>query len=83
MVDVDNLDKKGKDKDRGDKEENRSKNGNDVTLTPQWVYGIRFKDVKYFIEFISEYEIAYFVGKVVIILNTKSCKQRHYMQHRE
>lgn len=53
----------------------------DFTLVPNWVYGIRFKDVKYFISYIDQNEIIYFVGKVVVLYNLRSEKQRQYLHH--
>lgn len=53
----------------------------DVYAVPQWIYGLRYKDLKYFIDFINENEIAYLIGKTVVILNLKSNKQRHYLEH--
>jgi WD40 repeat protein len=49
-----------------------------------WVYGIRFRDVKQFIEYIStssEELLLYFVGKVAVIYNIKSQRQKHYTGH--
>jgi len=50
----------------------------------KWVYGIRFRDVKQFIEYVSissEELLLYFVGKVAIIYNIKSQRQKHYTGH--
>lgn len=51
----------------------------DFTLTPRWIYGVRHNDVKYFVDFVSQDELIYFVGKAVILHNLKSLKQRHYL----
>ena len=38
--------------------------GCDLGLKVDWVYGIRYKDVKYFVEFNGGNEVVYFVGRL-------------------
>ncbi len=52
----------------------------DLNGKPNWIFGIRYKDVRQFIEIVGD-EIVYFVGKVAIVYNTKSEKQRFYTGH--
>lgn len=60
---------------------NKNTDLSDILITPSWVYGIRYKDVKYFMQFAHENEIVYFVGRVIVIFNIKSLQQKHYLQH--
>jgi hypothetical protein len=56
----------------------------DINPSPAWVYGIRYRDVRQFMEYCSEGGeelLIYFVGKVVVIYNVRSRKQRHYLGH--
>lgn len=58
----------------------------DITPSPAWVYGIRYHDVRQFVEYArdegeGEERLIYFVGKVVVLYSIRSRKQRHYLGH--
>lgn len=56
----------------------------DINPFPSWIYGIRFQDIKQFIEYSSSYNdefIFYFIGKAAILYNIRSHRQTHYLGH--
>lgn len=58
--------------------------GFDINPSPSWIYGIRFEDVKQFMDYSCSYGeelIFYFIGKAAIIYNVRSQKQSHYLGH--
>lgn len=57
----------------------------DINPSAKWVYGIRYQDVKQFIEYVKDGDrelVIYFIGKVAVIYNTHSHQQNHYLAHR-
>ncbi len=52
-----------------------------------WVYGIRLGDLKRVVKAVEydngEMEIVYLVGKVCVLYNRHSKRQRHYRQHKQ
>ena len=58
--------------------------GCDINPSPAWIYGIRFQDVKQFIEYSCSYGdelLFYFVGKAAVVYNVRSQRQSHYLGH--
>lgn len=56
----------------------------DINPSPAWIYGIRYRDVRQFMEYSSyknEEVVIYFIGKTIIIYNVRSRKQTHYLGH--
>jgi hypothetical protein len=56
----------------------------DINPSPSWIYGIRYRDVRQFVDYLSSREeelIFYYIGKVAIIFSVRSHRQRHYLGH--
>lgn len=65
-------------------EEGLELRGVDISPAPAWVYGIRFEDVKQFMDYScseGEERLFYFVGKAAVIYSVRSQRQRHYLGH--